>query len=244
MKIDILTLFPEMFKGPLSESLIKKGEEKGLIKINIVDIRNFTTDKHNKVDSSPYGGGAGMVIKAEPLYNCLTNIIDGAKNHTKIIFMSPAGKKLTNNIAKYFAEIKHLVIICGHYETIDERLFSLFDIEEISIGDYVLTGGEIPAMVLTDVIARFIPNIIKEEDSVKNDSFYHSLLDYPSYTKPDKFMEVEVPEVLISGNHSNIASWRRKESLKRTIFRRGDLMAEALISKNDIKLINEILTGS
>jgi tRNA (guanine37-N1)-methyltransferase len=233
MKIDILTIFPEMFKGPFTESLIGKAAKKEFLKINIVDIRSFSEDKHKKVDDKPFGGGVGMVMKPEPLYNAIKSAGVKRKNSTYknpylkpyVIYMSPQGKTLNNKIVKNLAEFKYLVLVCGHYEGIDERVINYVD-EEISVGDYVLTGGEIPAMILVDSVARMLPGVVKEEDSVRNDSFYNGLLDYPHYTRPAVFKGHKVPEVLLSGDHKKVGEWRAKESYKRTRERRPDLLID------------------
>ncbi|MDR1926500.1 MAG: tRNA (guanosine(37)-N1)-methyltransferase TrmD [Endomicrobium sp.] len=231
MKIDIITIFPKMFKGPFTESLLGRASKKGILKINIVDIRFFSKDKHKKVDDKPFGGGGGMIMKSEPLYDAIKSVGLKEKNnsykkfHAKayIIYMSPQGKTLNNKIVKRLTRFKHLAIVCGHYEGIDERIMNYID-EEISVGDYVLTGGEIPAMVLVDSVARMLPGVIKEEDSIKNDSFYNNLLDYPHYTRPAVFRGHKVPEILLSGDHKKISEWRKKEAYKRTMERRPDLL--------------------
>lgn len=219
-KFDILTLFPEMFQGPLDESLLKKAQEKGLLSFNVVNIRDFTTDKHKTADDTPYGGGAGMVMKVAPLAAAISKLKD---QNSKIILMCPSGQPLTQRKVNSLAKEKHLILICGHYEGVDERVRDYVD-EEISIGDYVLTGGEIPAMVLIDAVARQIPGVVKEAESVKKDSFYNGLLDYPSYTKPEVFEGKRVPKVLLSGNHKEIERWRGEQALKRTKKRRPDLL--------------------
>jgi len=231
MKIDILTIFPKMFAGPLTESLIGKAASNKILDIHIIDIRSFSKDKHKKVDDKPFGGGAGMVMKPEPIYDALKAA--GVKKRNKdyknslakplVIFMSPQGKRLNTEIVKKLSKFKHLVILCGHYEGVDERVMNFVD-EEISIGDFVLTGGEIPAMAVVDSVARMLPGVIKEEISVKNDSFYNGLLDYPHYTRPAEFKKMKVPEVLLSGDHKKIENWRKNEALKRTRERRPDLL--------------------
>jgi tRNA (guanine37-N1)-methyltransferase len=231
MKIDILTIFPEMFKGPLTESLIGKATKKKILKINIVNIRYFSRDKHKKVDDKPFGGGHGMVMKPEPLYDAIKSAGVRKKNsayknpYTKpcVIYMSPQGRILNDSVVKIFAKFKQLVIVCGHYEGVDERIMNYVD-EEISIGDYILTGGEIPAMVLVDSIARMLPGVVKEKSSVKNDSFHNGLLDYPHYTRPAVFKSHKIPEVLLSGDHKKISEWRAEEAYKRTKERRPDLL--------------------
>jgi len=238
MRIDILTLFPGMFQGPLSESLLKKACEKGLIDINLVDLRDFTLDKHKTADDSPYGGGAGMVMKVEPIQKAVSS---KRKADSRVILVCPTGKVLTQDRVKKLAEEQHLIIICGHYEGVDERVRSLVD-EEISIGDYVLTGGELPAMILVDAVARYIPGVIKEAESVEKDSFHAGLLDYPSYTKPEEIEGKKVPEVLLSGHHADIDRFRKKESLKTTLYRRPELLVNLEPNETDIKLLGEIIT--
>jgi tRNA (guanine37-N1)-methyltransferase len=236
MQIDILTLFPEMFQGPLNESLLKKAQEKGFLSIKAVDLRDFTTDKHRTADDTPYGGGPGMVMKVDPIAKALSRV---KSQKSKTILMCPSGKLLTQDRVKGLAKEEHLIIICGHYEGVDERVRELVE-EEISIGDYVLTGGEIPAMVLVDALARHVPGVVKEEESVRKDSFYEGLLDYPSYTRPEEFEGKKVPEVLLSGNHAEIERWRRKEALRRTLYRRPDLLAKLELLDQDCKLLEEI----
>jgi tRNA (guanine37-N1)-methyltransferase len=231
MKIDILTIFPAMFKGPLTESLIGKATKKEILKINMIDIRSFSKDKHKKVDDKPFGGGCGMVIKPEPLYDAINSAGVRKRNNAYknpyakpyVIYMSPQGRILNDGIVKNLAKFKHLVIVCGHYEGVDERIMNYID-EEISIGDYILTGGEIPAIVLVDSVARMLPGVIKEKNSVKSDSFYNGLLDYPHYTRPAIFKDYKIPEVLLSGDHKKINKWRAEEAYKRTKKRRPDLL--------------------
>jgi tRNA (guanine37-N1)-methyltransferase len=244
MHIDILTLFPEMFQGPISESLLKRAQEKGLLHLNIVNLRDFTSDKHKTADDTPYGGGAGMVMKVDVVVNCLVSLGKKVESRTclpagkarsaehRIILMSPRGEKLTQGKVRELAGCKQLTLICGHYEGIDERICDYID-EEISIGDYVLTGGELPAMVLADAVARYIPGVVKEMASVENDSFSKGLLDYPSYTKPEEFEGKKVPAVLLSGNHKEIAKWRHGQALKITKERRPDLLTKVELSEED-----------
>jgi tRNA (guanine37-N1)-methyltransferase len=220
VKIDVLTIFPGMFEGPLTESLIQRARDKKIVEINILDIRSFTTDKHHTADDSPYGGGPGMVMKIEPVYRALKNVKSGAAT---VILLSPQGKTLNHKIVNRLVGKKKLVLICGHYEGFDERISKFVD-EEISIGDYVLTGGEIPAAVLIDAVVRQLPGVVKESDSVKKDSFYSGLLDYPHYTRPSKFLGMSVPKVLLSGDHKKIESWRNEQALARTKKRRPDLI--------------------
>lgn len=219
MKIDVLTLFPNMFDGVFNESIIKRAIEEKKIEINIINFRDYTTDPHNKVDDTPYGGGAGMVLSCQPIFDCVESI---RTEYSKVILLTPAGIPYKQKMAYELSEEKHLIIICGHYEGFDERITTICDYE-ISIGDYVLTGGEIPAMALVDSITRLLPGVITEE-SHELDSFNNNLLDYPTYTKPADFRGLKVPEVLLSGHHENIKKYRYEESLKRTKERRPDLL--------------------
>ncbi len=220
MKIDILSIFPEMFNGVFSESIIKRAVEGKKVEINIIDFREFTLDPHKKVDDTPYGGGAGMVLTPQPIFDCVESI---RTEKSKIILLTPDGVSYKQQVAYDLSKEEHLIIICGHYEGFDERIRTLADME-ISIGDYVLTGGEIPAMVLVDSIVRLIPGVIKEQSHIE-DSFNNDyLLDYPTYTKPRVFRGMEVPEVLLSGDHAKIDAWRKEEAIKKTKERRPDLL--------------------
>ena len=222
MQIDILTLFPEMFHGPFSESVIKRAQEKGLVTINLHNLRKWTKDSHHSVDDYPYGGGTGMVLMVEPFYEALKEL---KKENSKVILMTPQGFPFVQEKAQELAQCTHLIIIAGHYEGFDERIREHLVDEEISIGDFVLTGGEIPAMVITDSIVRLIPNVLKE-DATKYESFTDNLLEYPQYTRPEDFKGWKVPEVLLSGNHKEIAKWRQKKSREKTKARRPDLLAK------------------
>ena len=220
MKFDVLTLFPEMFE-PLKQSIIGKATEKELIDINLVNIRDFSKDKHKKVDDTPYGGGAGMVMRADVVYDAVQSV---KSEEAKVIYLSPQGKTLTQERVQTLSQEKHLILLCGHYEGIDQRVIDEVVDEEISIGDYVLTGGEIPAMVLVDSIVRLIPGVINEQSHLEDSFNNNYLLDYPTYTKPRVFRNMEVPEVLVSGDHAKIAAWRKEQSIKKTKERRPDLM--------------------
>ena len=219
MRIDILTLFPDMFNGVFEESIIKRAIESGKVNINLINFRDYTNDPHNKVDDTPFGGGAGMVLICQPIYDCIEDI---KTDDSIVVLLTPDGEVYKQEMAKKFTSAKHLILICGHYEGFDERIRKLCDYE-ISIGDYVLTGGEIPAMVLVDSITRLLPGVITEESYI-NDSFQDNLLDYPTYTKPRVFRDMEVPLVLVSGDHKKIDLWRKEESIKRTKERRPDLL--------------------
>lgn len=236
MKITILTLFPEMFKGFLGESIIKRAIENKLLEFDIINIRDYTFDKHKQVDDSPFGGGAGMLLKPEPLFRALDDI----KSRGKVIFTSPQGRTLNQNLVKEFVEEEAITIIAGHYEGIDERVIEKYVDLEVSIGDFVLTGGELPAMVIADAVARLIPDVLGNSESYVNDSFYNGLLDCPHYTRPAVYEEMGVPEVLLSGHHKNIEKWRKKESLKRTFLRRPDLLENKEFTKEEEKLLKEI----
>ena len=219
MKFDVLTLFPEMFKS-LDESIIGRAVEKGLIEINLINIRDFSKNKHKKVDYTPYGGGAGMVLMPDVVYDAYSSVKD---ENAKVIYLSPQGKVLNQNKVKELSKENHLILLCGHYEGIDQRVLDEIVDEEISIGDYVLTGGELPAMVLIDSVSRYVEGVLSE-DSTKEESFSNNLLEYPQYTRPEEFRGRKVPEVLISGHHENIKKWREQKSLEVTKQKRPDLL--------------------
>ena len=219
MKIDILTLFPEMFEGFINTSIIKRARENNLVEINIHNIRDYTKQDHNRVDDYPYGGGEGMVLMCQPVVDAIEAF---KRDDSKVILMTPQGKSYNEKVAYELKNEKHLILVCGHYEGYDERIRNFVDME-ISIGDYILTGGEIPAMVITDSVTRLIDGVI-EKESYTNESFNNNLLDYPVYTKPRVYRGLEVPEVLLSGHHENINNWRKEESIKRTEKRRPDLL--------------------
>ena len=235
MQFDVLTLFPEMFKV-LDESIIGKAKEKELININLVNIRDFSKNKHKKVDDTPYGGGAGMVMQADVVYDAYKSVKD---EKAKVIYMSPQGKKLDQKKVEELSKQEHIILLCGHYEGIDQRVINKIVDEEISIGDYVLTGGELPAMVLIDSVSRYIEGVLKD-DSIKEESFAQGLLEYPQYTRPEIFEGQQVPEVLLSGHHKNIDKWRREQSLKITFSKRPDLLEKIELSDEDKKVLEQI----
>lgn len=240
MRFDILTLFPHMFSSPFRESILGKAADKGLIQIQTVDIRDFALDKHRVVDDTPYGGGQGMVMKVEPI----ARAIEWVKSQSPsawTIYLTPQGKQFNQEIARALSSRSHLVLLCGRYEGVDERVREFFADEEISIGDYVLTGGELAAMVIIDAVSRLLPGVLGSDRSAEEDSFFNSVLEYPQYTRPSDFRGSSVPEVLLSGNHSAISLWRRREALRRTLVRRPDLLAKANLSDEDKKLLEEIL---
>ncbi len=232
MKIDLLTLFPDMFKGPFAESMIKLAQEKGLVEIDIHNIRDYATDKHRTTDDYPYGGGAGMVMKVEPLVSCIEAVRKRRAN-TKIVLTSPRGRLFTQSVARELAGEEALTIICGRYEGVDERVSELYVDEEISIGDFVMTGGEPAAIVMVDAVTRLIPGVLGSCESAEDDSFSNGLLEYPQYTRPPEFRGRDVPPVLLSGNHGDIARWRRRESLKKTLLVRPELLQGLDLSCED-----------
>ena len=235
MKFDVLTLFPEMFNA-LKQSIIGRAEENNLIHINIVNMRDFSKDKHKKVDDTPYGGGAGMVIKPDIVYDSYNSV---KEEKAKVIYLSPQGNVLNQKKVEALSKEEHLILLCGHYEGIDQRVLDEIVDEEISIGDYVLTGGEIPAMVLIDSVSRYIDGVLDKE-SIKEESFTNNLLEYPQYTRPENFLNKQVPDVLLSGHHENIRKWRRKESLVNTYKKRPELLEKVELSKEDKKILEEI----
>jgi len=230
MIIDILTLFPKMFENILGESMMKIAQAKGLVKINVLNLRDWTSDAHRTADDKPFGGGPGMVMKVEPVYRALQDLRKTGKpanRQTRIILLTPQGKRFDQKAAKRLAKEKRLIMICGHYEGVDERIRELAD-EEISIGDYVLTCGELPALVVIDAVTRLLAGVLGHSDSVRQESFENSLLEYPQYTRPAEFNGMKVPGVLLSGNHKMIERWRDTEALKRTLKRRPDLIKKPL----------------
>lgn len=224
MKIDILTLFPEMF-APIKTSLLGKATQKNALEINLIDIRYFSTDKHKKCDDYPFGGGAGMLMMPQPIYDAMTSI-DGWQSALKI-YLSPKGKTLNQNLVKQLAKEDHIILLCGHYEGVDQRIIDMLIDQEISIGDYVLTGGEIPAMAVVDAVARYIPGVLGNIESTDDESFSNGNLEYPQYTRPQNFMGHVVPEVLVSGDHQKVDHWRQEQSQKITKNRRPDLLKKS-----------------
>jgi len=239
MRFDILTLFPDMFSSPFQESILAKAIGKGLIEVRTTNIRDFALDKHQVVDDAPYGGGQGMVMKVEPIARAIEQVKMGNPS-AWTIYLTPEGKPLNQEILRELSSRSHLILLCGRYEGVDERVRQLFIDEEISIGDYVLTGGELAAMVLIDAVSRLLPGVLGSDFSAEEDSFFGSLLEYPQYTRPASFRGHEVPEILLSGNHQTISLWRRKEALRRTWLRRPELLSEASLSEEDKKILEEI----
>ncbi|MCK4418193.1 tRNA (guanosine(37)-N1)-methyltransferase TrmD [Candidatus Aerophobetes bacterium] len=240
MRVDIITLFPSMFKNPFNESMIKRAKEKGILKIKLHDLRQFTHDKHRTVDDAPYGGGAGMVMKPRPLFEAVEKIKEEIDSSSRVILLSPQGRPLNQEKVKELAKERVLIFICGHYEGVDERVREHLVDEEISLGDYVLTGGELAAMVVVDAVARMLPGVLGSEDSAREDSFYKGLLDYPQYTRPSDFRGWKVPSVLLSGNHQKVKEWRRKKMLEATLRKRPDLLETLKLNRENERLLEEI----
>jgi len=239
MIFTVLTLFPSMFESPLGESLIKKARDRGLLEFNIVNIRAFATDIHKTCDDAPFGGGAGMVMKVEPIRDAMEHV-DKDRGRPRYVLLTPHGRRFDQELAMRFSRLSHLALVCGRYEGIDERILTLVD-DEVSIGDYVLSGGEAAALVVIDAVSRLVPGVVGNDASPVDESFRDGLLEYPQYTRPREFLGMEVPQVLLSGNHEEIRRWRRKESLRRTILRRPDLMERLQPTEADSLLIRELM---
>lgn len=231
MKIDYLTLFPEMFDDVLNHSILKRAQDKNIIEVNTVNFRDYAENKHNQVDDYPYGGGQGMVLKPEPVFNAMKDLKHTDK--TRVILMCPQGRPFSQAIAEELSEAEHIIFICGHYEGYDERIRENLVTDEISMGDYVLTGGELPAMTMTDAIVRLIPGVLGNEQSHQDDSFSDGLLEFPQYTRPREYKGMTVPDVLLSGNHANIEKWRHEQKLIRTLHKRPDLLEKYQLSDKD-----------
>lgn len=231
----VLTLFPEMIENAMQESMTGRAIEKGIINLEAVNIRDYTKDKHSHVDDAPYGGGAGMLMQVQPVYDAYKYVESKVSKDTRVLFMSPSGKTFSQEMAKELSKEKDIVFLCGHYEGIDERALELLNVENVSIGDYVLTGGELPALVMMDTISRLVPGVLNKEESYEEESFSDGLLEYPQYTRPYEYMGMKVPDTLLSGHHKNIAKWRHEESLKRTRERRPDLYEKYLEEKEKKK---------
>lgn len=241
MRIDILSLFPEMFSGPMSASMIGKAREKGILDIEVTDFRDYTTNKQRHVDDAPYGGGAGMLLQAQPIFDALDAVQKKHPTPGKVILLDPAGRQFNQKVAEELSQENHLTFICGHYEGYDERIRTRVT-DEISLGDYVLTGGELATMVIIDAIVRLLPQVLGNEESAAGDSFTTGLLEYPQYTRPADFRGLKVPDVLISGNHQRIAEWRQKESLRRTYQRRPDLLKNYPLDNQERRWLQEFKT--
>jgi len=244
MRIDILTLFPEMCEAVLGESILGRARERGYVAFFCHNIRDYTLDKHRRVDDMPYGGGTGMVLQAQPVYDCFQALCAALGRRPRLIYLSPQGVPLRQNRVRELARLEELALLCGHYEGVDERVLREIVDEEISIGDYVLTGGELPALVLADAVARMLPGVLPNEEAFEQESHYDSLLEYPQYTRPAEWRGQAVPEVLLSGHHANIGQWRREQSLLRTRERRPDLLEAAQLDERDEAFLTSVGAGA
>lgn len=240
MNFHVLTLFPEMIEAGLGTSVTGRALERGLITLNAVNIRDYSQDKHRHVDDYPYGGGAGMVMQAGPIWRAYEDVTAGMDKKPRVIYVTPQGSVFHQGMAEAFAAEEDLLFLCGHYEGVDERILEEIVTDYVSIGDYVLTGGELPAMVMIDAVSRLVPGVLNNEDSAEFESFHDNLLEHPQYTRPVEFHGRAVPEVLLSGHHKNIETWRRQQSLKRTLERRPDLLRDANLSEEDRKYLRRL----
>ncbi len=241
MRFHILTLFPDMVRQGLETSIIGNAIRKGILELNLINIRDFTLDRHKKVDDYPYGGGAGMVMQAQPVYDAWKSVVDSIGYRPRCIYLTPQGSLFSQIMAKTLAAEEDLIFLCGHYEGVDERVLEEIVTDQVSIGDYVLTGGELPAMVMADAIARMVPGVLTNEESGSTESLEGGLLEYPQYSRPAEWMGKEVPSVLLSGDHQKVKAWRREQSVLRTLRQRPELLEEAELSLEDVKLILEKL---
>jgi len=239
MRFDILTLFPQMFEGPLRESIVGKAMEAGLVTVAVHNLRDYATDKHHTTDDAPYGGGGGMVMKAEPIFRAVETVLGEERPSTRVILLSPQGRLFTQELAWELASQRRILLICGRYEGVDERVGQYLVDDEISIGDYVLTGGEIPAMVVVDGVIRLLPGVLGDPGAVVKDSHAGGLLEHPQYTRPALFRGYPVPDILLSGDHAKIARWRRREALRRTFQRRPDLLKKAELTEEDKEYLQQ-----
>ena len=242
MKINIMTLFPEMCEAVLCESIIGRARENGFVEIECVNIRDYTKDKHNRVDDAPYGGGMGMLMQVQPIDDCYKAICEKSGKKSRLIYMSPCGEVLTQEKVKKLASLDEITLLCGHYEGIDRRVIDSLVDEEISVGDYVLTGGELPALILADAVSRMLPGVLPNDEAKELESHYNGLLEYPQYTRPYEWNGMKVPDVLISGHHGNIEKWRREQSLLMTAKYRPDMLIKADLSESDKKFLEGIIT--
>lgn len=241
MRIDVLTLFPDMIRCGVDYSIVKRAQEKGILSISVCNIRDYTKDKHRTTDEPPYGGGAGMVMKPEPIFEAVESVMaESGHEGSRIVLLTPQGERFTQAKAQELSKCQHLIMLCGHYEGVDERVREHLVTDEISIGDFVLTGGEIPALAVLDSVVRLIPGVLGAEESAVEESFADGLLEYPQYTRPAEYRGWEVPEVLLSGHHAEIAKWRRAQSLNRTLRRRPDLLEKARLTKTDKVLLEKL----
>ncbi len=240
MRFDILTLFPEMIESVLGDSIIGRARAKGIVEINCVQIRDFAINKHGQVDDYPYGGGTGMVMQAQPIFDAYESVCKGLDYKPVTIYLSPQGRTLKQNVVKKLAKKDHIILICGHYEGVDQRVLDEIVDREISVGDYVLTGGEIAAMAVVDATARLVPGVLKGEESFSEESHFNGLLEHPQYTRPEVWRGRKVPDILLSGHHKNICAWKREMSIKTTFEKRRSLLAGAKLSDKEKQLVNEL----
>lgn len=240
MRIDIMTLFPDMCLAYLGESIIGRARAAGKVQIECTDIRDYTLDKHRRVDDTPYGGGMGMIMQAQPIYDCYQDICRKTGTKPHLVYLTPQGKTLTQERVKELAQLDNIALLCGHYEGVDERVIEELQPEEISVGDYVLTGGELPALIVADAVSRMIPGVLSNDDCFTEESHYSSLLEYPQYTRPFEWRGRKVPEVLTTGHHANVDKWRREQSLERTAQRRPDMLEKAQLTAKDIKFLSDL----
>ena len=241
MRIEIATLFPDMCETVLSESIIGRARRAGKLDIHCRNIRDYTLDKHRRVDDTPYGGGKGMLMQAEPIYRCYEAVCEDFGVRPHVIFMSPQGKPFTEKRAIELSQMEHILILCGHYEGVDERVLEMIATDYLSAGDYVLTGGELPAMMMIDCISRLVPGVLNNNVSAEFETFHDNLLEYPQYTRPEVFMGKKVPDILLSGHHANVEKWRREQSIIRTLKNRPELLEDAVLSKKEQKFLDELL---
>lgn len=240
MRIDILTLFPDMCNAYLNESIIGRARKTGKVQIECTDIRAYTKDRHRRVDDTPYGGGMGMIMQVEPVYDCFMDICRKVGERPHLIYLTPQGKTLTQERVKELSKMNNLALLCGHYEGIDERVIEELEPEEISVGDYVLTGGELPALILADAVSRMLPGVLSDDECFTEESHFSSLLEYPQYTRPYEWRGRKVPDVLLTGHHANVERWRREQSLKRTLERRPDMLERAELTEKDRRFLSEL----
>ena len=241
MNFHVLTLFPEMIMNGLETSILGRAAAKGIVSFEAVNIRDYTLERHGKVDDYPYGGGAGMVMQAEPIYRAYEALVEKIGKKPRVIYMTPQGKTFNQNIAEDLAKEEDLVFLCGHYEGVDERVLEMIATDYLSAGDYVLTGGELPAMMMIDCISRLVPGVLDNNVSAEFETFHDNLLEYPQYTRPEVFMGKKVPDILLSGHHANVEKWRREQSIIRTLKNRPELLEDAVLSKKEQKFLDELL---
>ena len=240
IRFDVLTLFPDMFRACLGDSIIKRAADKGIVEMNFINIRDFSENKHKKTDDYPYSGGGGMLMTPQPIYDAYKSIVKDLDYKPYTIYMSPCGKVFNQKTAVQLSRHRHIIILCGHYEGVDQRIIDMLVDAEISIGDFVLTGGELPAMVVIDAVSRLIPGVLSSQSSYENESHFSGLLEYPQYTRPEEFMGRKIPDVLISGNHAKIEEWKREQSIKTTFLKRPDMLKSAKLSEKELEYVNRL----